>query len=269
MKVKAETKAAGLKLSIQQTKIMASSSITSWQIDGEKMETVTDYIFLGSKITGDSDCSHEIKRRMLLGKKADKPREHIKKQTHHFTEKSPYSQSHGFSSSHVRMWELDHKEDWASKNWFRTVVLEKTVESTLECKKNKPAINPKGNEPWIFIERTDTEAEAPILWPPDVKGQLIGKDPDAGKDWRQEERGWQRMRWHHQFNGHDFKQTPGNGERQGSLVCCSPWGCKESDTTEQLNNNNLREFMGYATKIALKRFMVFNSYTRKRRKTLK
>ena len=101
-------------------------------------------------------------------------------------------------------------------------------------------VNPKGNEPWIFIGRTD--AEAPILWPPDAKSQLIGKDPDAGKDWRQEEKGAtedEMVGWHHWLNGHEFEKAPGNGKGQGSLVCCSPWGRKESDMMEQLNNNNL------------------------------
>ena len=120
----------------------------------------------------------------------DKPRQHIKKQRHHLANKSPYSQSYGFSSSHVWMWELNHKEDWAPKNWwFWTVMLEKTLESTLETK----PVNPKGNQPWIFIGRTD--AEALILRLPDVKSWLTGKDPDAGRDWGQEEKGRQRMRW--------------------------------------------------------------------------
>ena len=125
----------------------------------------------------------------------DKPRQRIEKQRHHFANKDPRSQSHCFSSSHVWMWELDHKEGWAPKNWcFQTVVLEKTLESSLDRKEIKP-VNPKGNQPWIFIGRTDTEVEAPILWPPDVKSQLIGKNPDAGKEWGQEEKGDDRMRW--------------------------------------------------------------------------
>ena len=110
-------------------------------------------------------------------------------------EKSLFSQSYGFSSSHVWMWELDHKEGWVLKNWyFQIVVQEKTFESPLDCKEIQP-VNPKGNQPWIFIGRTDTKAEAPILWPPDGKSWLIRKDPDAGKDWRKERRGRQRMRW--------------------------------------------------------------------------
>ena len=122
-------------------------------------------------------------------KSYDKPRQYIKKQRHYFANKGPYSQSYGFSNSHVWMWELDHKEGWALKNWcFWTAVLEKTLESPLDCKEIQP-VNPKGNQPWIFIGRTDAEAEAPILWQPDVMSQLIGKDRDAGKDRRQEDNG--------------------------------------------------------------------------------
>ena len=173
---------------------MASSPITSWQIDGETMETVTDFIFLGSRITADGDCSHEIKRHLLLGRKIyNQPRQYIKKQSHYFANKGPSSQSYGFSSSHVWMWELDHKEGWVPEDWcFCTVVLEKTFRSPLDCKEMK-WINCKGIHSWILIGRTD--AEAPILWPPDAKSRLIEKDPDAGKDWGQEEKGRQRMRW--------------------------------------------------------------------------
>ena len=118
-----------------------------------------------------------------------KPRQSIEKQRHYFADKGPSSQSYGFLSSHVWIWELDHKESWAQKNWcFWTVVLEKTLENPLECKKIKP-VNPKGNQSWMFIGRTDTEAEALILWPPDMKSLLIGKDPDVGKDWKQERKG--------------------------------------------------------------------------------
>ena len=144
----------------------------------------------------------------------------------------------GFSSSHVWMWELDHKESWVLKNWwFWTVVLEKTLESPLDCKEIKP-VHPKGNQSWLFIRRTDAEAETPILWPPDAKNWLIGKDPDAGKDWRQEEKGTtedEMVGWHHWLNEHEFKQAPGICDGQGRLAWCSPWGLKESDMTEQLN----------------------------------
>ena len=164
-------------------------------------------------------------------KNYDKPRQSIKKQRHHFANKGLYSQSYVFSIVYVQMWELDHKEGWALKNWcVWTVVLKKTFESPLDCKEIKP-INPKGNQPWIFIGRTD----APLLWPPDTKSQLTGKDPDAGKDWRQEDKGMtedEMVGGHHQFNGHEFEQTPGYSEGQGSLSCCSPWGRKEAGTTE-------------------------------------
>ena len=136
------------------------------------------------------------------------------------------------------MWELDHKESWALKNWFFwTVVLEKILESAFDSKDIKP-VNPKGNESWIFIGRTDAKAETPILWPPDVKNWLIGKDPDTGKDWRLEKKGMtedEMVGWHHQLNGHEFEQALGVGNRPGSLACCSPWGHKELDMTEQLN----------------------------------
>ena len=125
----------------------------------------------------------------------DKPRQHIKKQRHYFANTGPSSPSYGFSSSHVRLWELDHKESWVLKYWcFWTVVLEKTLESPLDCKEIKP-VNRKGNQSWIFVGRTDAEAETLILWPPDMEYWLIRKDHDSGKDWRQEEKGGQRMRW--------------------------------------------------------------------------
>ena len=182
MQVKEESEKVGLKLNIQKTKIMASGPITSWQKDAETMETVTDCIFLGSKITADGDCSHEIKMLAPWKKSYDQPRLQSKKQRHYFANISPSSQSSGFSSSHVWMWELDYKESWAPKNWcFWTVVLEKILESPLDCKEIKP-VNSKGNQSWIFIGKTDAEAKTSILWPSDVKNQLIGKDPDAGKD---------------------------------------------------------------------------------------
>ena len=190
-------------------------------------------------MTTDRDCSHEIKRRLLLGRKAMTNLDNIlKKQQHCFANKGPSSQSCGFSSSHVWLWELDYKESWVLKNWcFWTAVLEETLESPLECKEIKP-VNPKRNQSWIFIGRTDAEAESPVLWPLDVKNWLIGKDPDAGKDWRQEEKGMtedEMVGWHHRPNGHEFEQAPKVGDEQGGLACCSPWGRKESDTTERLN----------------------------------
>ena len=153
---------------------------------------MTDFIFLGSVITADGDCSHEIKRCLPIRRKAMNNLDSILK-IRNITDKDLSSQSYGFSSSHVWMWELDYKESWASKNrCFWTVMLEKTLESPLDCKEIKP-VHPKGNQPWTFIERTDAEAETPILWPPEVKNWLTGKDPDTGKDWRQRrrvDRGW-------------------------------------------------------------------------------
>ena len=134
----------------------------------------------------------------------------IKKQLHFFANKGLSSESYDFSSSHVWMWELDYKETWVPKNWcFWTVVLEKTLESPLDCKEIK-AVNPKGNQSWIFTGRTNAEAEAPILWLPDEKNWPIEKDPDAGKDWRQEEKGTtedEMVGWHHQLDGHEFQQA--------------------------------------------------------------
>ena len=163
----------------------------------------------------------------------------MKKQRHPLADKGPDSQNYGFSSSHVWMWELDHKEGWVPRNWcFWIVMLEKTLErSLLFCKIQ--LVNPKGNQSWILIGRTDAETEALILWPPDAKSWLIWKDPDAGKDWGQEEKGKtedEMVGWHHQFNGYELKQTPGDSEGQdgeGHLltpgdgeVCCSQWGHK-------------------------------------------
>ena len=142
------------------------------------------------------------------------------------------------------MWELHCEESWVPKNWcFWTVVLEETLESPLDFKEIQP-VHPKGNQSWIFFVRTDTKSETPILWPPDSKNWLIGKDPDAGKDWRQEEKGKTEdevVGWHHQLNGHEFGQALGVGDGQGSLLCCSPWGCKETDTTEHWTELNWTE----------------------------
>ena len=162
MKMKEESEKAGLKLNIQKTKIMASGPITSWQIDGETVKTVTDY-FLGPQITADGDCSPEIKK-LAPGRKVMTNLDSIiKKQRHCFTNKCPSSQSYIFSSSHVWMWELDYKDSWDPKNWcFWTVVLEKTLESPLDCKEIQPVL-PKGDQFWIFIERTDAEAEVPYF----------------------------------------------------------------------------------------------------------
>ena len=137
-------------------------------------------------------------------------RQDIKKQRYYFADKAPNCQSYDFSNSHIRLWDVDDKKHWAPKNWyFLTVVLEKTLENPLGSMEIKPA-NPKGNQSWIFIGRTDAEAEAPILWPPNAKNWITGKDPDAGKDWGQEEKGMtkdEKVGWHHWFNGHELDQT--------------------------------------------------------------
>ena len=170
----------------------------------------SDRLYLGgSKITAECDWNHEIKR--LLGhwkKTYNQLRQHIKKERHYFTNRGPSSQTYGFSSSHIWMWELDYKESWALKNWcFWTVVLEKTLESPLDCKEIQP-FHAKGDQSGIFIGRTDVEAETPTFWPPDAKNWLIGKAPDDGKDWRQEKKGMtedEMIGWHHWLNGHEFE----------------------------------------------------------------
>ena len=148
------------------------------------------------------------------------------------------SQGYGFSSGHVWMWELDYKESWALKKWcFWTVVLEKTLENSLECKEIQP-VHSKVDQSWVFIGRTDVEDEPPILWPSDAKSWLIGKNPDAGKDWGQEEKGTtedEMVGWYHRLDGYRFGWTPGVCDGQGGLACCSSWGCKESNSTERLN----------------------------------
>ena len=178
-------------------------------------------------------------------KSYDQPRQHIKKQTHYFANKSPSSQGYGFSSGHVWMWELDCEESWAPKNWcFWSVVLEKTLASPLDCKEIQP-VHPKEDQSWIFTGRTDAEAETVILWPPRVKSWLIGKDPDAGQDWWQEEKGTtedEMAGWHHRLDTREFGWTPGVDDGQGGLVCCNTLGRKESDTTEQMNGTEMLLF---------------------------
>ena len=165
-------------------------------------------------------------------------RQHIKKQRHYFVNKGPSSQGCGFSSGHVWMWELDYKESWTQKNWcFWTVALEKTLERPLNCKKIQ-SVHPKGDQSWVFIGRTDVEAETPILWPPDAGSWLIWKDPDTGKDWGQEAKGTtedEMVGWHHWLNGHEFGWTLGVSDGQEGLACSGSWGRKESDMTERLN----------------------------------
>ena len=168
----------------------------------------------------------------------DQPRQHIQKQRHYFAIKGLSSLGYGSSSGHEWMWELDCEESWALKNWcFWTVVLEKTLESPLDCKEIQP-VHPKGDQSWVFIGRTDVEGKTPILRPLHVKSWLTGKDPDAGKDWRQEEKGMtedEMVGWHHRLDGHEFGWTPGVDDGQGGLLCCDSWGCKELDMNERLN----------------------------------
>ena len=195
---------------------------------------------------------------------SDKPRQPLKKQRHYFVNKSPSSQSYGFSSSHVWTWQLNYQESWEPKNWcFWSVVLEKTLESPLDCKEIQP-VHPKGDQSWVFIGKTEVEVATPILWPPDGKSWLIWKNPDVGKDWRQEEKGTtedEMVGWHHWLNGDDFGrwlnwwwtgksgmlQSMGHkeldttewlnwSEGQGGLASCSPRGFKELDRTKWLNN---------------------------------
>ena len=203
MKVKEESEKVGLKLNIQKMKIVASGPITSWQIDGETMETVTDFIFGGSKITADGDCSHEIKRRLLLVRKAMTNQDSIWKSRDitlptkvHLVKAMVFPVArYGCESWTIKKaecWRIDAFELW----------LEKTLESPLDCKEIK-LVNPKGNQPWIFIGRTDAKAETPILWPPNGKNWLTGKNPDAGKDWRKK-KGMKKDKMvggHHQLNG--------------------------------------------------------------------
>ena len=207
MKVKEESEEVGLKFNIQKTKIMASGPITSWQIDGKRVEMVVDFIFLGCKITADGDCSCEIKRCLLLGRKVMTNLDSTLKSRDITLSTKVHSQGYGISNSHIWTWELDSKESWVPKNWcFGTVVLEKTLESPLDCKEIQ-SVHPKGDQPWAFIGRTDVEAETPILWPPNANSWLIWKDPDAGKDRGQEKKGMtedEMVGWYHWLHGHEF-----------------------------------------------------------------
>ena len=184
----------GLKLNSQNPKIMASGPITSWQIDGETVETVSDFILGGSKITADGDCSHEIKRRLLLGKKVMTNRDGIFK-SRDIANKGLSSQGYGFSSGHVWMCKLDCEESWGSKNWcFWTVVLDKTLERPLDCKEIQQ-VHSKGDQSWVFFARNDAKAETPVLWPLHVKSWLIGKTMMLGNIGGRRRMGRQRMRW--------------------------------------------------------------------------
>ena len=211
---------------------IASSHITSWQVEGKKMEAVADFIFLGSKVTADCDCSHEVKWRLLLGRKAMANLDSVLKSRDitlptkvHIAKAVVFPvvmcRCESWTINGAECWRIDAFKLWSWKRLF---------ESPLDSKEIKP-VSPKGDQPWIYILKTD--AEARILWTPDAKSQLIGKEPDAGKDWGRNRRGWQNeiVGWHHQLSGLEFEQTPGYSEWQGSLACCRPWGHKEPDTT--------------------------------------
>ena len=234
MKVKEENEKAGLKLNIQKN---VDHGIQSYHFmaNGENVETVSDFIL----VVLQNHCrwwlqSWNQKTLAPWKKSYDQSRQCFKKQRHHFANKGPYSQSYGLSSSHVWMWELDHKEGWVPKNWcFWTMVLEKTLDSPLNFKEIK-SVNPKGYQPWIFIGKTDAEAKAPIFWPPNETSQFIGKDPDAGKEWGQEEKRQQRMSWLYSITDSvdmSLNKLREIVKRQGSLVCCISWGGKKSDMT--------------------------------------
>ena len=197
---------------------MASSPITSWQMDGKQWKQWQTLFSWAPKSLPMVTTAVKWKDACSLEESHDQPRQHIKKQKHYFADKSLYSQSYVFSSSHVRMWELGHKEGWAPQNWcFWTVVLQKTLENPLNCKEIKP-VNPKGNQSWIFMEglmlKLKLQYFSHLLW----GAWLIRKDPDAGKDWMQDEKGLTEdeiVGWHHWFNGHEFEQAPGNGRLPG------------------------------------------------------
>ena len=210
MKVKEKSEKVDLKLNIQKTKIIASGPITSWQIDGETVKTERDFVGVGLQ----NHCRWwlqpwNLKMLTPWKKSYDQPRHHIIKQRHYFANKDLSRQSYGFSSSHLWMWELDYKKtSWALKNWcFWTVVVEKTRASPLDFNETQP-VHTKGNQSWMFIRRTDAEVEAPVLWPPDGKNWVIGKDPDGRMGWRQAEKGTtedEMVGWHHWLNGHEFE----------------------------------------------------------------
>ena len=225
---------------------MASSPITSWQIDWETVETAADFIFLGSKITADGDCSHEIKRHLLPGRKVMTSLDSILKSRHitlstnvHLVKAMVFPVvMYGCESWTIKKAESRRINAFELWCWRR-------LKSPLDCKEIQP-VHPKRDQSWVFIGRTDVEAESPILWPPDAKSWPIWTDPDAGKDWEQEEKGTtedEMVGWYHRLNGHGFGWTLGAGDGQGVLACWGLWGRKESDTTERLSWTELNSHM--------------------------
>ena len=217
---------------------MASGPITSWKIAGETVETVADFNFGGSKITANGDCNHGIKRRSLVERKVMTNTDSILKSRDvtlptkvHLVKATVFpAVMYGCES-----WTVKKAEPW--RMMLLNCGVEKTLESPLDCEEIQ-TVYPKGDQSCVFTGRTDVEAEAPILWPPDAKSWLIRKDPDAGQDWGQEEKGTtedEMVGWHHRLNGHGFGWSLGVGHGQGGLVCCGSWGRQELDTTERLN----------------------------------
>ena len=232
---------------------MASGPITSWEIDGE---TVSDCIFLGPQIIADGDCSHEIKRRLLLGRKVItnldsifKSRDVILPTKVHLVKAMVFPVvmygSESWTVKKAERWRIDAFELWC---WRRLLRVPWTA------RRSKQSIL-RGDQSRLFIGRTDVEAETPIFWPPDEKSWFTGKDPDAGKDWGQEEKEMTKdemVGWYHQLNGHGFGWTPGVGDGQGSLACCGSWGHKESDTTERLNWTESFSIIEYSWSISFR-----------------
>ena len=212
---------------------MASGPIMSWQIDGETMETVTDFILGGSKITADDECSHEIKRHLVIGRKVMTNLDSILKSRNITLPSKVKAMVFPIVMYGCESWTIKTAEH-RSIDAFELWCWRRLLKSALDCKEIQP-VHAKRNQSWIFIGRTDVEAETLILWPPD-ENWLIGKDPGAGKDWRQEEKGAtedEMIGWHHWLSGQEFEQALGAGDGQGGLTCCSPWGCKRlSDWTE-------------------------------------
>ena len=213
---------------------MASSPITSWQIDGEIVETMANFIFLGSKITVDGDCSHEIKRHLLLGRKVmTNLASVLKSRDIILPTKIRIVKAMVFPVvMYIWMW----VGPWRRLSAEELMLSDCSIgeDSWESLGQQGDQVSPKGNQPWIFIGSIDAEAEAPIFWSPDTTSWLIGKDSDAGKDWGQQEKGEtsdEMVGCYHRHNGHEFEQTLGDSERQGSLTCCSPWGHIELDTT--------------------------------------